>query len=451
MSTFHVEQIYDESLAHASYAILIDRQVVVVDPARNPTAYLQFVDEHEAELVAIIETHPHADFVSGHLELQQRTGATIYASAKTTAAYPHEGFDDGDELRVGDYTFRAINTPGHSPDSISVVLVDGSQEEVAVFTGDTLFVGDVGRPDLRESAGNAKSKREDLAAAMFASLNDKLANVNPAAVVYPAHGAGSLCGKGMSDERTSTIRKELDTNPAFGYETEAEFVEWLLADQPFVPGYFGYDVDVNQRGAPAYQASIDAVRRLDADAKPEADVTVVDVRDEATFKKGFYQGALNIQLDGKFETWLGTLVPPETPFYLVAADQQQLDDAIAASAKIGYEAFVEAGLTVEVGQPMTTMKALDLAAFKAAPGNYTIVDVRNASEVEEGGMVFPNAINIPLPDLQERADEISSDRPIVVHCASGYRSAAAASVVKAAAKGEKGTVYDLSEAVKAFL
>ncbi len=445
----HIEQIYDEDLAHASYAILIDKQVVVVDPARNPTAYLQFADEHEAKLIAVIETHPHADFVSGHLELHQRTGAKIYASAKTAADYRHEGFDDGDELRVGDYTLRALNTPGHSPDSISVVLVDDAQEEVAVFTGDTLFVGDVGRPDLRESAGNTQGKREDLAAAMFASLYDKLANVNASATVYPAHGAGSLCGKGMSDERTSTIRKELDTNPAFVPETEAAFVEWLLADQPFVPAYFAYDVELNQRGAPAYQESIDAVRRMEPGFIPEEGSVIVDVRDEATFKRGFYPSALNIQLDGKFETWLGTLVEPRTPFYLVANDRQQLDDAIAASAKTGYEAFVKGGITVGAGQPTTTIEPIDLPAFSAAPEDYTIVDVRNASEVEEGGKIFPNAINIPLPELKDRTGEIPTDRPIVVHCASGYRSAAAASVVKAA-KGTSAEVYDLSEAVKEF-
>lgn len=444
----HIEQIYDEGLAHASYAILIDEQVVVVDPARNPMAYLQFAEKNKAEIIAVIETHPHADFVSSHLELHRRTGATIFTSAKTGADYPHEGFDDGDELRVGAYTFRPLNTPGHSPDSISIVLSDTTGEELAVFTGDTLFVGDVGRPDLREAAGNFKSKREDLARAMYTSLHDKLAKINPAAEVYPAHGAGSLCGKGLSDERSSTIRKELDTNPAFAPDNEEAFVDWLLQDQPFVPAYFPFDVEVNQRGASAYEESVAAVRRLDPGFVPEEGAVIVDVRDEAVFKQGFHPGALNIQLDGKFETWLGSLVLPRTSYYLVAGDKQQLDEAIETSAKIGYETFVKAAFIMGEGKSAEMIPPLNIDSFREHPGNYTIIDVRNASEVQKEGKKFPEAMNIPLPELQERTDEIPSDQPIVVHCAGGYRSAAAASIVKSAK--EKVEVYDLSEAVKDF-
>ncbi|MGB3547563.1 MAG: MBL fold metallo-hydrolase [Saprospiraceae bacterium] len=445
----HIQQIYDEGLAHASYTILIGAEVVVIDPARNPSAYLQYVEKHNAEIVAVIETHPHADFVSSHLELHRRTGATIYTSTKTAADYPHIGFDEGTELRVGVYTFRPLNTPGHSPDSISIVLENEAGEQQAVFTGDTLFVGDVGRPDLRESAGNFKSKRRDLARDMYYSLHDKLANINPAATVYPAHGAGSLCGKGLSDERTSTIRKELDTNPAFQPETEEAFIEWLLQDQPFVPAYFPYNVDINQRGAPAYGESIGAVRRVDAGFVPEKDTMVVDVRDESVFKKGFHAGALNIQLAGKFETWLGSLVPPRTPFYLVAGNKKQLDEAVATSAKIGYEAFVKGAFTVFAGQPQEIIAPLNLDRFKAHTGDYTIVDVRNAGEVEQEGKKFPNAINIPLPELRDRATEIPEDKPIVVHCAGGYRSAAAASIVRMTQPKSVG-VFDLSEAVKDF-
>lgn len=446
----NIKQIYDEGLAHASYAIVIGKKVVVVDPARNPTAYLQYAEENDAEIVAIIETHPHADFVSSHLELHQRTGATIYTSAKTGADYPHTGFDEGDELEVDDHTFRSLNTPGHSPDSISIVLENGAGDQVAVFTGDTLFVGDVGRPDLREAAGNFTSKRKDLARDMYHSLHNELSKINRAATVYPAHGAGSLCGKGLSDERTSTIGKELDTNPAFEPQTEEAFVEWLLKDQPFVPAYFPYDVDLNQRGAPAYQTSIDSVRRMDADSlMHEAGIVVVDVRNEAIFKKGFYPGALNIQLNGKFETWLGSLVPPETPFYLVASDKIQLDEAIATSAKIGYEAFVKGACVITEGKPEKTIAPLDVDRFKAHTDDYTIVDVRNKSEVEHEGKTFSNAVNIPLPELQGRTNEIPKDKPVIVHCAGGYRSAAGASIVRDALP-ENIAVFDLSEAVKDF-
>ena len=284
---------------------------------------------------------------------------------------------------------------------------------------------------------------------MYRSLHNKLAKINPAAKVFPAHGAGSLCGKGLSDERSSTIRKELDTNPAFEPVTEDAFVDWLLRDQPFVPAYFPYNVDLNQRGAPAYQESIDAVRRMEADHKPTGESVIVDVRDEATFKKGFYPGALNIQLAGKFETWLGSLVEPRTPFYLVAANQQQMDEAVATAAKIGYEAFVEGAFIVSEGKPAAVISPLDVEHFSDNREDYTIVDVRNASEVKEKGKTFPGATNIPLPELQERVDEIPTGRPIVVHCAGGYRSAAAASIVAAATDNEV-EVFDLSDAVKDF-
>lgn len=445
----HIEQIYDEGLAHASYAIPIDDEIVLIDPARNPLPYLQFAEQQNAEIVAVIETHPHADFVSSHLELHQRTGATLFTSSKSAANYPHTSFDEGDELRLGDFAFRPLNTPGHSPDSISVVLTNAANEQLAVFTGDTLFVGDVGRPDLRESAGNCTSERKEMARAMYASLHDKLAKINPAASVYPAHGAGSLCGKGLSDERSSTIRQELKTNPAFVPETEEDFVDWLLRDQPFVPAYFPYGVEVNLRGAPAYAESLAAVRRLEVDTTPPDAAVVVDVRDEAHFKNGFHPGALNIQLDGKFETWLGSLVPPRTDFYLAAETTQQLDEAMATSAKIGYETFIAGAFCVTSGTAVAKINPLDLDHFRDNPTDYTIIDVRNKSEVDNTGKKFSGATNIPLPDLRERVDQIPTERPIVVHCAGGYRSAAAASIVHGAVN-ERTEVYDLSEAVKEF-
>ena len=443
----YIHQFYDEGLAHASYAIHIDDSVVIIDPARDPQPYLDFADERKANITAIIETHPHADFASSHSELHLRTAAPVYASKLTKASYPHQPFDEGQALDLGGFVLRPLNTPGHSPDSISVVLEERGGKQHAVFTGDTLFVGDVGRPDLREGDGSDESKREKLARDMFHSLHDKLAQLQEEVTVYPAHGPGSLCGKGAGDERTSTIEREINANPAFEPDNADDFVEWLLADQPFVPQYFPYDVQLNRRGVPDLKQALDEVPRLAKNFRPEEDAVVVDTRDEAAFKQGFTPGALNIQNGAKFETWLGSLVAPGTPYYLVAATEAELDTVLRKAAKIGYEPFVQ-GAFVQDGGPRS-LEPIDLNVFRHGPQAYTIVDVRNANEVEESGKKFPHALSIPLPELPDRTDEIPTDRPVVVHCAGGYRSAAAASIVDAALHGEA-KVLDLSDAVKEF-
>jgi glyoxylase-like metal-dependent hydrolase (beta-lactamase superfamily II)/rhodanese-related sulfurtransferase len=445
----HIHQFYDDGLAHASYAFEADGKVIFVDPARHADPYLEYAKTHELEIVGIIETHPHADFASSHLELHLRAAAPIYCSRKTEATYPHEGFDEGDTVQVGDYTLRALNTPGHSPDSICIVVEGRDGTQHAVFTGDTLFVGDVGRPDLREGDGTNDTQKKELARAMFRSLNGKLRHLDRGAVVYPAHGPGSLCGKGAGDQKISSIGQELDENPAFAFGSEDDFVRWLLADQPFVPQYFPYGVKINKQGLPKRAESLERVPRLAANARPDSNITVVDTRDEAIFKKGYFPNSLNIQGGNKFETWLGSLVAPEEPYYLVAANEEKLGAVLEKAAKIGYETFVEGAFALDRGYADRSIEPIDLDSFKANPTDYTIVDVRNASEVEENGLTFDHAVNLPLPELADRTDEIpATDKPIVVHCAGGYRSAAAASIVARALPERK--VLDLSEAVNEF-
>ncbi len=418
---------------------------MLIDPARNPQPYYDYARAHDARIVAVIETHPHADFVSSHLEIAQTTGAVIRVSKLLGADYAHEGFDEGDAFSVGQLTFRALNTPGHSPDSISIVLSRAGQD-VAVFTGDTLFIGDVGRPDLREKAGNIQARREELAAQMYHSLRHKLMPLAAEVLVYPAHGAGSLCGKALSGANSSTIADEKFGNSMLRPMSEEEFVKELLADQPFIPKYFGYDVALNKAGAPAYSPSVQQVKRLAPGAALEAGTVVVDTRPEAEFKKGHVEGAINIQQGGKFETWLGSIVGPEESFYLIAADEATLEDLIQKTAKIGYESLIKGAL---VGTPATeaTMPVLDVAAFRQHPEQYTIVDIRNAAEHRDEP-IFAGSLDIPLPELRERAGEVPTDKPVVVHCAGGYRSAAGSSIVADALPGTK--VLDLSEAVKSF-
>jgi len=442
-----IEQFEDKGLAHFSYAILSEcaREIVLIDPARNPQQYYDYAKANEANIVAVIETHPHADFVSSHLEIAQATGAVIRVSKLLGADYPHQSFDEGDSFTVGKLTFRALNTPGHSPDSLSIVL-SREGKDVAVFTGDTLFIGDVGRPDLREKAGNMTAKREELAKQMYHSLREKLMPLAADVLVYPAHGAGSLCGKALSGANSSSIGAEKAGNPMLRPLSEEDFVKELLADQPFIPKYFGYDVDLNKTGAPAYAPGVQQVKRLAPGAALEAGAVVIDTRPEAEFKKGHVEGAINIQQGGKFETWLGSIVGPEESFYLIAADAATREDLIQKSAKIGYEPMIKGAL---VGTPATeaTMPVLDVPAFREHPENYTIVDIRNPVEHRDEP-IFDGSLNIPLPELRERAGEIPTNKPVVVHCAGGYRSAAGSSIVADALAGTE--VLDLSEAVKSF-
>ncbi|TXK45849.1 MBL fold metallo-hydrolase [Pontibacter qinzhouensis] len=439
-----IKQFEDNGLAHYSYAILSEcaQEVVLVDPARDPQPYYDYANEHDAKIIGVIETHPHADFVSSHLEIHQKTGATIYTHSMVGADYPHQAFDEGAELQLGKIKLKSLHTPGHSPDGISIVLEHEGKDK-AVFTGDTLFIGDVGRPDLRESAGNVTAKREELARQMYHSTREKLMKLADEVVVYPAHGAGSLCGKGLSDANSSTIGDEKMGNYALKPMSEEEFVKVLTEDQPFVPKYFGYDVTLNKQGAPGHRPSVEGVVRFENNFKPEDGAMVVDARTEKTFKKGHIKGAINIQNGGKFETWLGSIVGPEESYYLVAESEEELKELISKAAKIGYELLIKGAFIYDQASGEES-EVFDRESFESKRDGFTIVDIRNTSEVK-AGKFFENAINIPLPELRERASEIPKDKPVVVHCAGGYRSAAGSSIVESALPDVK--VLDMSEAV----
>ncbi|AMJ68044.1 sulfurtransferase [Hymenobacter sp. PAMC 26628] len=440
-----IQQFYDKGLAHASYAVRSGRQVALIDPARDPQVYYDFADEHEAKIVAVIETHSHADFVSSHLEIAEETGARIYCSKLLGAWYPHQNFDDGDRITLGTVELHAVNTPGHSPDSISVVLMDDLAQTRAVFTGDALFVGDVGRPDLREDAAVGGHTREALATQLYHSTRRKLMTLPGTTRVYPAHGPGSLCGKTTSPDLDSTIARELATNYALQPMSEPEFVAALLKDQPFAPKYFGHNVRLNKLGAKAYEASVRAVPHLLPGTAPVPGVLLIDTRPAAKFRAGHLPGALNLMDGGKFETWLGSIVGPQEPFYLMADSNITLDVVIRKAAKIGYETNIKGALLAAAALPATSPE-VDLAAVRQHPERFTIVDIRNPTEAQPP--LFPGAFNIPLPELRERAHEVPTDKPILVHCAGGYRSAAGASILSAALPGAE--VLDLGEAVEGF-
>ena len=447
-----IKQFEDKNLAHYSYAILSKGQIALIDPARDPKPYYDFAFENKAEIKVVIETHPHADFVSSHLEIHNTTEATIYVSKLLGAEYPHQTFDDGETINLGEVTLKALNTPGHSPDSISIVLADEKGNDHAVFSGDTLFIGDCGRPDLREKAGSIAMAKKELAVKMYHSLRDKYIPLKDDVLLYPAHGAGSLCGKGLSQLNSSNMGAEKMSNWSLQDLSEDEFVEHLLADQPFVPKYFTYAVELNKKGANNFSESIAEIEKMKAEnVDPKTSLNpslaIIDTRPETEFKKGHLKNAINLMRESSFETWLGSIIAPGEKFYLVAENESALNELITRVAKIGYESQIELGIAGNIGTIST--KNFDSKELRDNEEAFTIIDIRNPSEIKTK-KIFENSIRIPLYELRERTNEIPLNKPIVVHCEAGFRSAAGSSIIISKLDG-KAQVFDLGEAVKEFI
>jgi glyoxylase-like metal-dependent hydrolase (beta-lactamase superfamily II)/rhodanese-related sulfurtransferase len=444
----HIKQFEYKPLAQYSYAIHDQGKMILIDPERDPMPYYKYAEEVGAEIIGVIETHPHADFVSGHLQISKETGAEIYVSAKVGAHYEHNAVAHDDRIELGGIELTFLHTPGHSPDSMSIVAKKG--DDTAMFTGDTLFIGDVGRPDLREKAGNVQGKRKELAQMMFKTIQNKFNHLPDDCVIYPGHGAGSLCGKNMSSDNSSTLGAERTSNWAFQKDKEEDFVEEILDGQPMIPHYFSYSVDLNNQGAKNVELSKGKVSRFLNVSEMEVADIVVDTRDESVFKKGHLEDSINIMAtsaNSKFETWLGAIVKPEEDYFLVADSVEDFEDLLSRVARIGYEYNLKGIMTL--GENISNeLEPIDLTYFKDnSKDHYTIVDVRNPSEVEQQ-KIFDSSINIPLAELRDRTDEIPTDKPVVVHCAAGYRSAAAASILNK--KLPETAVYDLSDHIKDF-
>lgn len=446
-----IKQFEDKNLSHYSYAVIDSNEMVIIDPSRNPHPYYDFADENNVVIKAVIETHPHADFVSSHLEIHQVTNARIYSSKLIGAKYPQQPFDEGQSFTLGKLKLTAWNTPGHSPDSITIILENEKGKDIAAFTGDTLFIGDCGRPDLREKAGNIHQKREELARRMFHSLK-RFHSLNDEVIIYPAHGSGSFCGRNLSTESSNTIGKERKYNWCLQPMQEREFVKALLEGQPFIPKYFGYDVDMNVKGAPAYFESIGKVS-IGGSLKNNKEshflnreILIVDTRTPAKFKAFSLDNSINIPEDLQFETWLGTIIAPYEKFYLVAENLFLLKQIISRTAKIGYESFIVSAYVLH--DEIHIAPSFDLTDFSLHPDDYTIVDVRTEAEAAAGS--FTNSLHIPLHSLRNNIKSIPENKPIVVHCASGYRSAIGSSIIRRSLKNNHTKVHDLGEAIKSF-
>ncbi len=441
----NVHQFYDEGLAHASYAIISRDQIALIDPGRNPKPYLDFAADHHARISIIIETHPHADFVSSHVELYELNEAPIYTSSLAGAGYPHIPFDEGDRIPLGNVQLQAIHTPGHSPDSISILLLDEQGHPHAVFTGDTLFVGDVGRPDLRENVGNLRAEARALASQLYHTTREKLMKLPHDVLVYPAHGPGSLCGKNIGNDLHSTVGREIRENYALQPMSEEAFVALVLDQLPFVPKYFPYDVMLNKQGADAFLTSLDTIPPLTGAQELPAGALIVDGRPAEQFRSGHIPETINIPDGLRFETWLGSVIGPDERFYLLAGNPVQQRKLLEKAAKIGYERLISATLVIPDGPLEST--PFDPEHFADHQQEYTIVDIRNRQE-SDSKPVFKNAIQIPLHELRERLHEIPTDKPIAVHCAGGYRSAIGSSILAAALTGT--VVQDISTNILDF-
>jgi hydroxyacylglutathione hydrolase len=446
-SHYSIEQFEDKGLAHFSYIVMAGGKIIIIDPQRNPQVYYDVAQKNNAEIAGVIETHPHADFVSSHLEIHQKFNVPIYSSSLTKSKYPLTVFDEGAVInlstRVG---LRSLYTPGHAPDHIAAVLYENGVDRV-VFSGDSLFLGDVGRPDLLDFSKESDRQRIHLAGLMYDTIHEKFAKLNDDVIVYPSHGAGSLCGKSIRKAASSTIGYEKQTNYAFGKRTKAEFVGLLLSDQPFIPKYFAFDVHLNHQGAPEFRGSLAKINYLPKNYQPEASSLIVDTRPATMFRSSYLHNAINIQGSGQLETWLGTLVAPESKFYLVAADEQALQAAARKSAAIGYEANI-AGAFVYDATNGNQYTAFDTHSFDPAANKYTYIDVRTAREVKQQP-ILDNSIHIPLHELMDRLSEIPTGKPLLVYCASGYRSATAGSILKKYLPSSQ--VYDLGPAVSQYI
>lgn len=426
----HFKQFYLGCLAHASYFIASEGEAAVVDPQRDVQQYLDEAGRTGSRIRYVIETHLHADFVSGHRELAERTGAEIVFGASAGAEILHRAINDGDELRVGKVTLRAMETPGHTPESVCW-LIEGDDGTRRVLTGDTLFIGDVGRPDL---AGGRGYTSEQMAGMLYDSLHRKLLQLDDDVEVWPAHGAGSACGKNISNERCSTIGVQRRVNYALQPMSREAFIKMVTTDLPPAPRYFPMDAEINRRGArPLSEVTAQSLSPERVQELMEAGAVVLDVRDVFSFGTAHIRGSINIGLRGQYASWAGTLVSKDDSLVIVADGREQADEAVMRLARVGLEnvaGWLEGGIAAwcATGREVETLQQIDVAELRTRLPELNVLDVRRRGEF--GGGHVPQAMNVPLDELPQSLDAIDRSRPTAVICAGGYRSSAAASILQ---------------------
>ena len=434
------QQFYLNCLAQASYLIGDEEThtAAIVDPRRDVQIYLDEAERQGLQIRHVFLTHFHADFVAGHLELRDRTGATIHLGAAARAEYAYESMQEGDAVEFGRVRLQVLETPGHTPESISILVYDSARSTeapYAVLTGDTLFVGDVGRPDLRASLGWSATELGHL---LYASLRTKLLPLPDGTLVYPAHGAGSLCGKSLSPETVSTIGSQRHANYALQPMSPEAFVALVTADQPEVPAYFTYDAVLNARERP----TLDSVLRREVTPLSvnqvlelvESGATLLDVREPAEFAHSHLRGSINIGLGGQYATWAGTLLERERPIVIIAEPGRELEAAVRLG-RIGFDhaaGYLDGGLQALEHRAdllrSTEQTSAPALAAELASSHPLVVDVRTPAERQR--KYIGGSVNVPLNQLPARMTELARDQRLFVHCAGGYRSSIAASLLQ---------------------
>jgi hydroxyacylglutathione hydrolase len=436
-----LEQLYLACLSQASYLIVDERtkSAAVVDPRRDVGIYLERAKALGVTIRHVLLTHFHADFLAGHLELRERTGATIHLGVRGKAEYPVEPMRDGGSLALGAVRLEFLETPGHTPESVSIVVYDGDKKQpVAVLTGDTLFIGDVGRPDLMVSAG---MKAEDLAAMMYDSLHQKLLKLPDETIVYPGHGAGSACGKSLSSETSSTLGQQRKLNYALQPMTKAEFVRLVTAEQPAAPAYFAYDAGLNRAERPTLEKMLAVALKplplAEARRLVREGALLLDTRDADAFAAEHVKGSLNIGLGGRYASWVGTMLDPKKPIVLLSAPGKE-EESATRLGRIGFDriagylaggieaARAEPGLVARYGRhtPESLARAL------AGPNPPQVVDVRTDGEWSAGHI--EGALHLELDHLAKHLAAVPKERELVVVCKGGYRSSIGASLLEGA-------------------
>ncbi|MFN8610555.1 MAG: rhodanese-like domain-containing protein [Vulcanimicrobiota bacterium] len=414
-----IKQYYLGCLSHASYMVSdpVSRQAVVVDPQRDVDQYVQDAQKQGLTIKEVVLTHFHADFAAGHLELQKRTGAGLSLGARAKAEYAFTPLKDGDEIALGKDSLKILETPGHTPEGISLVAMEGGQAK-AVLTGDTLFVGDVGRPDL---AVSQEHSREELAAQLYHSLHDKLLQLPDETTVYPAHGPGSLCGSSGLAGKVSTIGRERAENPMLAAPDEQTFVNTITSDLPELPEYFNHDALYNQQN---HADLSEIVARSLKPIKDPGQAMVLDVRSPDDFAAGHRPGSLNVGIDGRFAQWAATLSPSDQPLALVTPPGREAE-AITRLGRVGLENVV-GYLQTSGDQPGARIQPKELAEQLDGPNPPHVLDVRTPNEYRQAHIA--GSQHIPLTQLKHRLNEVPGQ--VVVHCQSGYRSSMAASLLR---------------------
>jgi glyoxylase-like metal-dependent hydrolase (beta-lactamase superfamily II)/rhodanese-related sulfurtransferase len=432
----YFKQFYLGCLAHASYMIGDAGEAVVVDPQRDVEGYIEEARLQGLAIRHVIETHLHADFVSGHRELARRTGAKIYYGSRANAEFEHVGVKEGDEIRMGNTLLRFLETPGHTPESISVVVYDKAQSEnpQAVLTGDALFIGDVGRPDLL----GARMSASELAGMLYDSLHQKLLKLPDGTKVYPAHGAGSMCGRNISSERSSTIGDQRRLNYALQPMSRDEFIRMMTTDLPEAPRYFSQDAQINRQG-PAILEDLPAPVPLspkEFDSRRK-ECLVVDTRPSDQFGTAHIPRSLNIGLGGQFASWAGTLIPLSRPLLIVAESDEAVLEARMRLARVGHEnviGYLSGGILAwhDAGFPIAQTEQITVDELNRRIGEGSagqVIDVRMPGEWNSGHI--REAIHIPLNQLEvAAAGKLQTQQPVSAICAGGYRSSMATSILE---------------------